>query len=99
FSCENAVYNEASPSCDNANAEEVKNIGEMQYDFSLLKVGYTFDSWDDIDSYFKAYGQYSGHRSFGYEFGGKYVPKKSIDINVHRNKRSKHQGHELHPEQ
>ncbi|CAG8444885.1 16132_t:CDS:2 [Cetraspora pellucida] len=101
FSCESAVYNEASPSCDNANAEKVKNIGEMQYDFSLLKVGYTFDSWDDVDSYFKAYGQYSGfvvikkqveqrndgvirHRSFGCEFGEKYVPKKSIDINIHR---------------
>ncbi|CAG8782900.1 3460_t:CDS:2, partial [Racocetra persica] len=116
FSCENAVYNEASPSCDNANAEKVKNIGKMQYDFFLLKVGYTFDSWDDIDSYFKAYSQYSGfvvikkwveqcndsvirHRSFRCEFGGKYVPKKSIDINVYRNKRSKRQGHELHPEQ
>ncbi|CAG8760609.1 16104_t:CDS:2, partial [Racocetra persica] len=49
FSCKSAVYNEASPSCDNANAEEVKNI-----------VGYIFDSWDDIDFYFKAYDQYSG---------------------------------------
>ncbi|CAG8727995.1 18231_t:CDS:2, partial [Cetraspora pellucida] len=60
FSCESVVYNEASPSCDNANAKEVKNIGKMQYDFSLLKISYTFDSWDDVNSYFKAYGQYSG---------------------------------------
>ncbi|CAG8851638.1 33994_t:CDS:2, partial [Racocetra persica] len=58
FSYKSAVYNKASLSCDNTNAEEVKNIGINNYDFPLLKVGYTFDSWDDVDFYFKAYGQY-----------------------------------------
>ncbi|CAG8853418.1 20727_t:CDS:2, partial [Gigaspora margarita] len=84
--CENAVYNKAI-------TEEVNSIGETQHDFSLLKLGYTFPLWDDVEAFFKAYGQYHGfavikirveqcndgiirHRSFGCEFGGKYVPKK-----------------------
>ncbi|CAG8759432.1 36423_t:CDS:2, partial [Racocetra persica] len=57
---------------------------EMQYDFSLLKLGYIFPSWDDVEAFFKAYGQYHG-----FAFGGKYVPKKSIDINAHHNQQSK----------
>ncbi|CAG8685273.1 11914_t:CDS:2 [Gigaspora margarita] len=66
--CENAVYDEAI-------TEEVNSIGKMQHDFSLLKLGYTFPLWDDVEAFFKAYG--------------KYVPKKSIDINAHRNQQSK----------
>ncbi|CAG8844420.1 19399_t:CDS:2, partial [Racocetra persica] len=100
--CKNAVYDEAT-------TKEVNSIGissEMQYDFSLLKLGYTFSSWDDVEAFFKAYSQYYGfavikirieqyndsvirHRSFGCEFGRKYVSKKSIDINTHHNQQSK----------
>ncbi|CAG8694059.1 1913_t:CDS:2 [Dentiscutata heterogama] len=90
--CENAVYDEAT-------TEEV-NRDKTQHDFSLLKLGYTFPSWDDIEAFFKAYGQYHGfaiikirveqrndgvirYRSLGCEFGGKYIPMKSIDINAY----------------
>ncbi|CAG8828263.1 33092_t:CDS:2, partial [Racocetra persica] len=97
--CKNAVYDEAT-------TEEVNSIGEMQHDFSLLKLGYMFPSWDDVKAFFKAYGQYHGfavikirvkqhndsiirYRSFGCEFERKYVSKKSININTHRNRQSK----------
>lgn len=72
------------------------------YNFSLLKVGYTFHSQNDVNSFLKAYGQYNRfaiikkrveqrddgiirHQTFGCEFGGKFTPKKSVDINVHHN--------------
>ncbi|CAG8816692.1 27494_t:CDS:2, partial [Dentiscutata erythropus] len=53
--CKNAVYNEAT-------TEDINSIciGETQYDFSLLKLGYTFPSWDNVKAFFKAYGQYHG---------------------------------------
>ena len=31
------------------------------------------------------------HRSFGCEFDGRYQPKKQIDINKHRDRKSKRQ--------
>jgi hypothetical protein len=31
------------------------------------------------------------YRSFGYEFGGRYVPQKLVDINNHRDHKSKRQ--------
>ncbi|CAG8727583.1 16640_t:CDS:2, partial [Racocetra persica] len=86
--CKNAVYDEAT-------TEEVNSIGEMQHDFSLLKLGYMFLSWDDVEAFLKLM------------FGGKYIPKKSIDINAHRNRQSKRKGfttfvnthnHKLDPE-
>ncbi|CAG8547510.1 1841_t:CDS:2 [Racocetra persica] len=46
--CKNAVYDEAT-------TEKVNSIGEMQHDFSLLKLGYTFPLWDDVKAFFKTY--------------------------------------------
>ncbi|CAG8735556.1 17045_t:CDS:2, partial [Dentiscutata erythropus] len=81
---------------------------EATYNFSMLRVGYTFKEWCDVDSFFKAYGQYYGfaiikkrvERSNGLiksrTFGGKYNPKKNIDINTHNNRRSKRQKCQWH---
>ncbi|CAG8559815.1 1963_t:CDS:2, partial [Racocetra persica] len=38
------------------------------------------------------------HRSFGCEFGGKYTPQKSIDINVHLTMFKNAHNHKLNPE-
>ncbi|CAG8797832.1 12106_t:CDS:2, partial [Gigaspora margarita] len=47
----NVIYNKAP-------IEEINN--KMQYDFSLLKLSYMFLSWDDVETFFKAYSQYYG---------------------------------------
>ncbi|CAG8739209.1 8871_t:CDS:2, partial [Gigaspora margarita] len=112
---ENAIDDETN-SCENeiteANTIDALSNEEI-YDFSSLKVGYTFRTWEEVDSFFKAYGQHYRfavikkrveqcndgiirHRSFGCEFGRKYIPKKSININAYHNQQSKRQECEWH---
>ncbi|CAG8633776.1 4941_t:CDS:2 [Cetraspora pellucida] len=84
---------------------EVKN---RTYNFFILSISYTFKNWDDVDFFFEVYGQQFGfaiikkkvehdnniirYRSLECEFEGKYSPKKNIDINTHRDQKSKRQG-------
>ncbi|CAG8701146.1 16197_t:CDS:2, partial [Racocetra persica] len=102
---DNEIYMEDNSEVYTEDNSEVEN---RMYDFSTLSVGYTFQNWDDVDSFFEAYGQQFGfaiikkrverdnniirYRSLGCEFGGKYSPKKNIDINTHCNQKSKRQG-------
>ncbi|CAG8847487.1 37024_t:CDS:2 [Gigaspora margarita] len=98
---------------DNEAEDIVHGKKESPYDFSLLCVGYTFQNWNDVDSFFNAYGRQFGfavikkrvehgndgiikHRSFGCEFGGTYSPKKIINVNAHREGKSKRQGCKWH---
>ncbi|CAG8653406.1 6249_t:CDS:2, partial [Racocetra fulgida] len=52
---------------------------ETSYDFSLLSIGYTFQSWDKVDLYFKAYGQ-----QLGFAISNKRVEYCDNDIIKHR---------------
>ncbi|CAG8751416.1 17010_t:CDS:2 [Gigaspora margarita] len=108
----NMVDNEKDNNDEANNSANSFHEEEATYNFSMLKVGYTFKEWSDVDSFFKTYGQYYGFaiikkrversngiiksRSLGCEFGGKYNPKKSIDINTHHNRRSKRQECQWH---
>ncbi|RHZ55149.1 hypothetical protein Glove_420g100 [Diversispora epigaea] len=65
-----------------------------------LCVGCVFNSWESIDAIMKAYGKKNGstiikkyikHCSFGCEFGGRYQPRKQVNINKHRDHKSKQQ--------
>ncbi|CAG8833053.1 8828_t:CDS:2, partial [Gigaspora margarita] len=85
---------------------------KLLYDFSTLSIGYTFQNWNDVDSFFEAYGWQFGfsiikkrvkcdnniirYRALGCEFGGTYSPKKNVDINTYCDRQSKHQGCEWH---
>ncbi|CAG8754322.1 26525_t:CDS:2, partial [Gigaspora margarita] len=96
----------------NNKIESIDNTHKPSYDFSTLSVGYTFQNWDDVDSFFEAYGRQFGfsiikkrverdnniirYRALGCEFGGKYSPKKNVDINTHCDRWSKYQGCKWH---
>ncbi|CAG8793187.1 6548_t:CDS:2 [Gigaspora margarita] len=48
-------------SVEGMDAKEVERETEIfRYDFSLLSVGYTFQSWNDVDSFLKTYSRQFG---------------------------------------
>ncbi|RGB22520.1 hypothetical protein C1646_775953 [Rhizophagus diaphanus] len=86
---------------DDTNDEQVEtsNIAswnlESEDSTTSLCISHTYRSWNDVDVVMEIYDRHEDgsikHQSFGCEFGSRYLPQKQININSHRDRKSKRQ--------